>query len=399
MVEAFLKAKGATTVVTEAGASPEEKSLIANLLGRPRPTAIEIHAHGSSTAFVDLGGGSADLGQSSRRIKPEEVAALGDKHGDLSKPGSEFVIALDGLAIIVHPGSGVTSLSIGQVAKIFAGKVKDWAEVGGEPGPIALYARDDASGTWDTFKNLVLAPNGLALDPQAHRVESSSELSDAVAGDVHAIGFIGLPYVRRSKLLAVSAEDKGFALVPTPFTVATEDYPLSRRLYFYAPADASNALMREFVDYALSEAGQDVVKREGFVSQDVVAETPRIGADAPAEYRTASDGAQRLSLNFRFQPGSEDLDAKALRDLDRIVAFLAKNSGREIALLGFTDDRGNARTNVALSKKRADVVAAALEARGVHAGEVHGFGAVLPVASNASEETRNRNRRVEVWVR
>lgn len=399
LVDAFLRTEGATEIVTVPGSAPVEKTVLARLPGRARPIRVEIKAHGSTTAFADLASGSADLGQSSRRIKPDEVTSLADKHGDLSRPASEHVVALDGLAIIVNPQNPVTSLSIDQIAAVFAGNVKNWSELGGLAAPIVLYARDDASGTWDTFKHLVLVPAKLELEPSARRVESSSDLSDAVAGDIHGIGFIGLPYVRRSKPLSVSAQVGGFALVPTPFTVGTEDYPLSRRLYFYAPAASTNETMREFVDFALSDPGQKIVKETGFVSQNVELEEPRIDATVPGEYRRTVAGSERMSLNFRFETGSENLDGKGLRDLDRVVAFLDRDRGREILLFGFTDDRGDTRANVALSRKRAEVVARALEARGVYSRGAHGFGEILPVASNATDEGRNRNRRVEVWVR
>jgi phosphate transport system substrate-binding protein len=399
LVEAFLRSSGAPEIAKHTGSAQVEKSLVGALPDRKRPVAIEVHAHGSSTAFSDLAAGSTDMGQSSRRIKTEEVDALRERHGDLSRPGSEHVVALDGLAIITHPGNPVTRLSVDEVAKIFAGKIRDWAEVGGNAGPMALYARDDVSGTWDTFKHLVLAPGKHGLDAAAKRFESSSELSDAVSRDPQGIGFIGLPYVRRSKLLAVSAVEGGIALVPTPFTVATEDYPLSRRLYFYTPSTSDNETMRRFVDFALSEQGQDIVRTVGFVSQNITLEKPAQDAAAPEGYRTVTAGAERLSLNLRFEAGHEDLDAKALRDLDRMVTFLTKHSGREMLLLGFTDDRGQEDSNVRLSRRRAEGAAEALQARGVFPREVLGFGEASPVASNGSEEGRNRNRRVEVWVR
>ena len=174
LLQTFLRSKGATDIVTVAGKGPDEKALIAKMPGAARPIAVEVFAHGSSTAFADLASGNTDLGQSSRRIKAEEVATLAEKHGDLSKPGSEHVIALDGLAIVVHPQNPVSRLEIEQIAAVFSGKVNDWAELGGEPGPIVLYARDDASGTWDTFKNLVLAPTGATLDASARSVRCRS---------------------------------------------------------------------------------------------------------------------------------------------------------------------------------------------------------------------------------
>src|SRR5579863_2963513 len=102
-----------------------------------------------------------------------------------------------------------------------------------------------------------------ALSPAARRHESSEELSDAVAGDPDAVGFIGLSYVRSAK--AVMVRSRGSApLLPSPMTVATEDYPLSRRLYLYDPPGASQ-LARDFVDFVLSEEGQAAVRSAGFV--------------------------------------------------------------------------------------------------------------------------------------
>jgi phosphate transport system substrate-binding protein len=72
----------------------------------------------------------------------------------------------------------------------------------------------------------------------------------------------GLPYVLAAKALAVS--DGAEPIPPDPFTIATEDYPLSRRLYLYTPANASKEVER-FIEFALGEAGQKIVEQNGFV--------------------------------------------------------------------------------------------------------------------------------------
>ena len=108
--------------------------------------------------------------------------------------------------------------------------------------PIKIYARDNKSGTFDTFKTLVLGAKALA--PGAARFEDSNTLSEAVAGDRNGIGFIGLPYVHGAKALAVS-EEGARALQATRLTVATEDYPLSRRLCLYTPANPTNRFTRK----------------------------------------------------------------------------------------------------------------------------------------------------------
>jgi phosphate transport system substrate-binding protein len=396
LVEAFLRQEGYSDVKRVPGRNAEELTIEAR---SPQGVqqAVEIQAYGSGTAFKALQEGRADIGMSSRRIKPEEVSMLASL-GDMTGPANEHVIALDGIAIVVHPNNPVRTLTRKQIADIFAGRITDWSQVKGTAGPIHLYARDDKSGTFDTFQNLVLGSEKLA--PGAKRFEDSAQLSDAVANDPAGIGFIGLPYIRNARALAVS--DLGATpLLPSRFTVATEDYALSRRLYLYTPENPRNPLVRRFVAFAQSKGGQEAVGSSGFVPQTVRPEALTVDAGAPAEYRKLTQGAQRLSLNFRFRTGSADLDNKARLDLDRVVDFLSDMNvqGQSIMLFGFADSQGGRDLNLKLSRERAQSVASQFQQRGVKPGVVTGFGYDLPVASNDSEEGRAKNRRVEIWVK
>lgn len=397
LVERFLAQRGASDVKRIPGASHEELRIEATLPGSDGRIAVEIAAHGSGTAFTDLGAGTADLGAASRPIKPEEAQKLAAL-GDLGAPGAEHVIGLDGVAIIVHPGNPLRTLSREQVARLFAGEITDWAELGGKAGPVHVYARDDKSGTWDTFQTLVLG-KAHKLSAQAQRFESSTDLSDKVATDPAAIGFIGLPYVRMARALAIGDGDAA-PTVPTAFTVATEDYPLSRRLYFYLPPTGDNRLARELVEFALENDGQRVVEANGFVSQRVAPQRVATAPNVPKEYETLTRDALRLSVNFRFRPGSDSLDGKAQRDLRRVIDFLAQaeNRSRQVLLFGFTDASGDADRNVKLSQQRAQEIARELQVRGIQTRVVRGFGPANPVAANDSPAGPERNRRVEIWV-
>src|SRR5262249_18623274 len=118
----------------------------------------------------------------------------------------------------------------------------------------------------------------------------------------------------------------------------------------------------------------------------------------PRRYAALIAQAQRLSLDFRFRSGGDDVDSRATRDLDRVVLFLRNYPQARLLLLGFSDAAGLLAANLALSQRRAATIAHELEIRGVHAALVEGLGAVMPVASNATEADRQRNRRVEVWL-
>ncbi|HND98071.1 MAG TPA: phosphate ABC transporter substrate-binding/OmpA family protein, partial [Plasticicumulans sp.] len=379
------------------GARAEEMRIEATLPGSEGRIAIELAAHGSGTAFTDLADGRADVGAASRPVRDEEIRKLAAL-GDFSSPAAEHVIGLDGVAIIVHPANPLRSLSREQVAKLFAGEIRDWAELGGRPGPVHIYARDERSGTWDTFQSLVLG-KAYPLSPEAQRFESSPELSDRVATDAGGIGFIGLPYVRMARALAIG-DGNAVPSAPSPFTVATEDYPLSRRLFFYLAPTGDNRMARELVEFALENDGQQVVEAHGFISQRVAPQRVALSPNAPKEYESLTRDALRLSVNFRFRPGSGLLDGKAQRDLRRVTDYLAQaeNRSRQVLLFGFTDARGSPEQNLRLSQQRAQEIARELQARGIQTRVVRGFGPANPVAADDSPSGQERNRRVEIWV-
>lgn len=392
LVEAYARAQGLAVSTREL--APEERVL--TLGGGADAIAVEIRAHGTSTGYAALLRGEADVWMASRPVTRDEVAGAA-AIGALDAPAQEHVIALDGLAIVVHPRNPVRSLSVEQIAGVFTGKVRDWAELGGAPGPITVLARDGNSGTFDTFKTLVLGKAPLAAG--ARRYESSDRLALAVATEPGAIGFVGLAAVGGARALAIGA-DGVQPLEPTVFAVATEDYALSRRLFLYHRKDAG-ARIRALVELALAAGGQAVVEKTGFVAQDIRSFPATPHAASAGEYDVLTRGAERLSVNFRFSSGESFLDTKALRDLDRLAAWLEARRGTvELMLFGFVDGTETHPVQaLALSADRADFVAAELGARGVPATRVRGVGGAAPVTSDASELGRGRNRRVEVWVR
>ena len=395
LAEAFLKLQGYASI--ERATSGERSEVTAQDPRDGKLHVIEIVAHGSATAFSDLGAGLCDIGLSSRRIKPEEAAALHEKGlGDLESAAGEHVLGLDGIAVIVHPNSKLSRIDLDTLRRIFTGEAGDYASVGGEAGPIHLYARDDRSGTFDTFKHLIVGEQ--ALSPTAQRFSDSIELSGAVARDPQGIGFIGIPYVRSARALAVGGPG-ATALYPSAFTVATEGYELSRRLYLYVPVIGVKALALEFVNFALSGRGQESVKASGFVDLTLRAMDAGPCERCPARYATLARVGKRLSLDFRFRKSSAELDSRGLRDLDRLLAFFREQAQARLVLVGFSDGRGSATQNAKLSLERAKKIADELSQRGVRAVDVEAMGSELPVASNDSDAGRERNRRVEVWLR
>jgi phosphate transport system substrate-binding protein len=397
LVEGLMREQGLLKVHSETPDKANELRVVGET-AQGRRVMVDIAAHGSSTGFTALKNATADLAASSRPIKDSELLAL-QSLGDLKSPGAEQVIAIDGLAIILHPQNPLNQLNTEQLAQIFSGEVKTWEELGGSGGAIHLYARDDQSGTYDTFKEVVLSRRGKTLNSAAKRFESSEQLSDAVSLDPQGIGFIGLPYVRQAKAVAI-VDGQSQAMPPLNSLIATEDYPLSRRLFFYLPPNAKNPWAEALVAFAQSSNGQAIVAANGFIAQTVQAMAVTPNALMPEGYQALSRHAQRLTVNFRFEEGSATLDNKARQDLTRVLDYLQQNqkTNRQVTLVGFGDAKSDPARADLLSKLRAMAVRRELVKSGVVFREIRGFGAEMPVAANSADEGRIKNRRVEVWV-
>jgi phosphate transport system substrate-binding protein len=413
VIEAFAEREGyaAEKVV---GAKPEEVEYrFATADGKPAAT-LELQSHGSNTAPPSLIKGKAQIGSMSRPIKQDELKAL----NDAGFQARTTIFALDGLAVLVSPTNPIKTLTLEQIAKIFAGEIKDWSEVGGNPGPINLYARDAKSGTFDTFDSLVLKPGNRKLSAQAKRFESSADLSDETARDPNGIGFTGFAYIRNARAVSVGSPC-GIVSQPDIFSVKTEEYPLSRRLFLYNVDGKLPVMAEKFLSFAVSDQAQGTIAESGFVNQKIdtqsfESQTPRL---APAlmvpekEFRFALmrdlvadlTGATRLSVNFRFSRTSLDFDEKTQLDVARLARVLKTDAFKDkrVYLLGFTDNQAAFDANRTLASARANAIKTALVAEGIDEQLIvaKGYGNLLPVGCNSSEAGRASNRRVEVWVR
>jgi len=405
LAEAFLRQEGYANVHRVDGAKEEEAFIVGERNGVLKE--IEIQAHGSKTAFSGLLSGVADIGMSSRPIKKEERQTLLPTLGDLTSNASEHVLALDGIAIIVHPSNPVKNLTLAQLADIFSGTVTNWSQVGGRAGTIAVNARDDKSGTWDFFNEAVLMKRDKTLAANAQRFEDSKKLSESVGSDPLGIGFIGLNYVGSNKVVALA--DTGVeARRPTLNTVRTEDYLLARRLYLYTAESPANPNVFKFIEFALSDAGQSVVENTGLVTvalsvpperqREATSDDPR---SKSTKWRALTDKATaEIATRFRFRTGTAELDTRANRDIGRVTNIMEQGQyqGRSLILIGFADAKGRHDLNCRLSQERAEIVRKELAAEGLTIDKVVGLCEDAPVASNDTPEGREKNRRVEIWV-
>ncbi len=337
LIKAFLREKGYFLAQIETNdvktATPELERLI-SASSKSNSLEIELFSHGSSTGFKDLLSQETDIAMSSRKIKKKEIQALQSLYPSINGHAAEHIIAFDALAIIVHPDNPINQLTIDQLAQIYSGRITNWESLGGLEQPISLHARDNNSGTYDTFKSLVLKPNDAQLAEFTERHESSAELAQAVINDVSAIGFVGVSHTSTSKVVAISGNELNAAVLPEEHTIGTEDYPLSRKLYLYLPTEIGNSLAQEFVAFSQSTIGQRLAKRSNLVSYFPVKSKPKLAkVKLTGQFNNLRTLGERLSISFKFE--DESINAKNKRDLERLRSYHAQNPKQKIVFAGF----------------------------------------------------------------
>ena len=214
-------AQQASAIERQAGKLPNETVITARDT-QGQPVRIDIAAHGSSTGFTALVEGEADLAPPHGRSTTTKYSSC-ERWATCVLPLPSKSLPWMVWRSLSTPTTRCRS-SAQATGASFSGQIQRWEELGISGGAIHLYARDDRSGTFETFKALVLAPQHAALSAQARRFESSDELAAGVSTDRQAIGFSSLAAIHGAKVLAV-AEGDAPAMLPARALVASEDYP------------------------------------------------------------------------------------------------------------------------------------------------------------------------------
>jgi phosphate transport system substrate-binding protein len=393
LVAAFLASTGNTHVT----APPAAESAAIRVTGMhgTRQDAVTIAAAGSTVAIADLGHNAADVALTARPITPAEHDSL-SALGDLYDQAAEHLLAMDGIAIIVNRANPIGALTTGQVRDMLDGDVTRWPGHGGPGLDIHVLVPAARTIAGDLLDSTLMQSHAFA--PAARTIAGGTALAAAVAADAGALGVVALPDMLGARALPIAAPGAA-PVAPNRLTVATEEYPLARGMFLYAPTRTVNKLVPGFAAFALSPKGQAIVEQAGFVPLTLVAQPDPGPPSAPAGVRAMLSGADRISVDFRFRPDSPTLDNRARADIERLIEFVARAhiSPRRLLLAGFAD-RPTEAESLDVSRWRIATVAAALAARGVKVGHSAAFGAASPVADGASEEGRVRNTRVEVFV-
>lgn len=242
-----IRMEGSTTVLPIAQLTAEEFMNI-----HPDVT-ISVQGGGSGVGIASLIDGTCDIANASRAMKDAEIKTAVSKGID---PVAHLV-AMDGIAMIVHPTNKIVNLTRAEIKKIYTGKISNWKELGGPDQKIVVLSRDVASGTYEAFNKLAL--DGEKVRRDALLNASNKAIAAAVEKTPGAIGYVGIGYITpQVKALTVDGKEC------TRQNVLTKTYPLARPLFMYTNGKPTGAL-KNYLDFVLSKEGQKLVSEAGFV--------------------------------------------------------------------------------------------------------------------------------------
>lgn len=239
--------------------------------------SIAVTGGGSGTGIAALINGTCDIAQSSREITSRERELAGQRGYHVFGRS----VAIDALAVVVHPSNPVSSLTLDQLSQIFSGRIANWREVGGPDAPILILSRDRNSGTHVYFLEHVVrggdAKSSLEFAPSALMLPSSQAIVEEVTTSRGAIGYVGIGYVTPTlKVLAVVPAGGAEAVAPDLEAAVSGRYPIARPLLFYTPSQPDGTVKR-FLEFVLSDEGQTIVRDMDFVPLPVE-QRPALGS-------------------------------------------------------------------------------------------------------------------------
>lgn len=239
---------GSTTV------GPVAKAFAEYYMGKHPNVNITVSESGSGNGAKSLLNAACDVATMSRPMKNSERKAA-QEAGVLA---IEQVVALDGLAVIVHPSNPRGNLTIDQIRDIYTGKIVNWKELGGRDQKIVVISRDTNSGTYESFNTLVL--KDAKLKGGAEYVGSGGAIRQRVMSTEAAIGYVGLAFTEGVKVMTVDG------VVPTPETVLDKTYPISRPLYMYTNGRPKTGTpLYDFVNLCNTPEGKRIVEDTGYI--------------------------------------------------------------------------------------------------------------------------------------
>lgn len=239
--------QGTITIAGSTSVQPFSEVLAEKFMEKNPKVKINVQGGGSGQGITAATNGAAQIGASSRELKDEEKAQL-----------VETKIAMDGIAVVLNPANPVASLTADQIKNIFMGNIKNWKEVGGLDAVITVVSREEGSGTRSAFEELLMSKQPVVKTAIVQ--SSTGAVKTTIAGDKNAIGFDSLAAVDSSiKSVKIEGVDASAA------NIKSGTYKASRP-FIYLTKGQPEGLTKAFIDFVMSDEGQQIMVKQGAIS-------------------------------------------------------------------------------------------------------------------------------------
>ena len=228
---------------------------------------VEVSGGGSGVGIAALIKGTIDIANASRNMKPGEIEQAKKNTG---KDAKEFIVGYDALAIYVNKDNPMNEISAEQLATIYGegGKVTKWSEIGVKmpegKDEIIRVSRQSSSGTYEFFREHILSNKDFKQG--SRDMNGSKEVVELVGSTVGAIGYSGMGYNEpgKVKMLKVAPKTGQPGVEPSVANTLNKSYPIARSLQIYTLGEPQGEVLN-YVNWILSDAGQAVVEKSGYV--------------------------------------------------------------------------------------------------------------------------------------
>ncbi|MDO4988680.1 MAG: phosphate ABC transporter substrate-binding protein [Synergistes sp.] len=247
-LDTFKGQKGKIDIAGGTAHIPVMKEAAKRIMAANHDIRITVAGGGSGVGVKQAGEGLVEIGNTGRPLKKDEIS----KYGLVS-----FPFAIDGVAVVVNPSNKIGELSFAQLADIYAGKITNWKQVGGDDAEINVYGREDGSGTREVFTDKAIKKGEVTA--KTNVVNSNGAMKTAVAKDPRAIGYVGIGHIDKS-VKAPKLE----GMTATQENAANGKYSVVRDLYMNTKGKPTG-LTALFIDYIFTPEGAEIIKDSGYI--------------------------------------------------------------------------------------------------------------------------------------
>lgn len=244
-------ASGSVVIAGSTSVQPLSEAMSEVYMEENPDVTVEVQGGGSGQGIKSIEDGIADIGSLSREVGEDEKGSISE----------EYVIAKDGVAVIVNADVNVDDLSLEQIKGIYTGEIKNWSEVGGDNAEITVVSREEGSGTRGAFTEIT----GVTVDDVDNTTKdalvqpSTGAVKETVSTTPNSIGYVSLGSLDDSvKVLTVEGVEA------TSENVVSGDYKIQRPFVYVVGSEVSETA-QAFIDFAMSDEGQKIVEENDFI--------------------------------------------------------------------------------------------------------------------------------------